>query len=83
MYNRAFPKTEYYYCNEAYNFFEENGIDVHTDQYEKVVNFDEYYYKDKYNDPPLLHETDDSYEYTENDKNEQYNDKCHINEYKK
>ena len=28
MYDRAYPEGEYYYCNPAYNIFEEEGIDI-------------------------------------------------------
>ncbi len=83
MYGRAFPESEYYYCNPAYNFFEENGIDVHSERYEKVENFGEYYYIHKYNGPPILHETDDTGDYAEADENAEYQSSYQINEYKK
>lgn len=28
MYERVYPKGKYYYCNPAYNMFEESGIDI-------------------------------------------------------
>lgn len=83
MYGRAFPESDYYYCNPEYNFFEENGIDVHTEQYEKVKNGEEYFYVDKLNGSPITHETDDSGDYTEADANANYQSSYQINEYKK
>ena len=34
MYERAFPEGKYYYCNPAYNIFEEHGIDINN--YENI-----------------------------------------------
>lgn len=36
MYERAYPEGKYYYCNPAYNMFEEEGIDI--SQYEEFGN---------------------------------------------
>lgn len=36
MYERAYPEGKYYYCNPAYNIFEETGIDLNY--YEKIGN---------------------------------------------
>lgn len=36
MYDRAFAVSEFYYCNPAYNTFEEWGI--HLEQFDKVQN---------------------------------------------
>lgn len=83
IYNRVFPEAEYYYCNSAYNFFEENGIDVHSEQYKKVENYGEYYYIDKLNGPPMIHEIEDSGDFIEIDKAAEYKDTYQIFEYKK
>ena len=48
MYDRVFSESENYYCNPAYNFFEEKGIDL--SQYKKEKYKDEYYFVNKYND---------------------------------
>ncbi len=84
MYNRAYPETEYYYCNLAYNFFEEKGIDVHSGQYKKVENDGEYFYIDKYNEPPITHDDmNDTIDYREIDKEAEYRSTYQIKEYKK
>ena len=49
MFERAFSESENYYCNPAYNFFEEFGIDM--TQYDKQTDGDEYYFINKYNEP--------------------------------
>lgn len=49
MYDRAFPESEYYYCNPSYNVFEEYGIDLN--QFNKVQNDNEYYYLNKTIEP--------------------------------
>ena len=36
MHERAYPEGKYYYCNPAYNIFEEQGIDI--SQYEEFGN---------------------------------------------
>ncbi|MEO5911398.1 MAG: hypothetical protein ABIP95_10950 [Pelobium sp.] len=51
MYNRAYSEADKYYCNPAYNFFETEGIDVHSDQYKKEEYAGAYYFIDKYNEP--------------------------------
>ena len=65
MYERAYSESEYYYCNPAYNFFEENGIDL--SQYKKEKYGDEYYYLNKYNaeedDSDSYHNIGKIYEY--------------------
>ena len=84
MYNRAYPETEYYYCNLAYNFFEEKGIDVHSGQYKKEENDGEYFYIDKYNEPPITHDDmNDTIDYREIDKEAEYRSTYQIKEYKK
>jgi hypothetical protein len=46
MYDRAFPESDYYYyCNPAYNIFEEFGINL--EHFNKVQNGNEYYYLNK------------------------------------
>lgn len=42
MYDRTFPKSEHYYCNPVYNYFEENGIDL--SRYKMEMNGKEYYF---------------------------------------
>jgi hypothetical protein len=45
MYNRGQPESENYYCNPAYNYFEQKGVDL--SQYEKKQNDKEYYFLNK------------------------------------
>ena len=84
MYNRAYPETEYYYCNSSYNFFEEKGVDVKSGQYKKVENDGEYFYIDKYNKPPIQHDDmNDTIDYRDIDKEAEYKSNYQILEYKK
>lgn len=84
MYNRAYPETEYYYCNSLYNFFEEKGVNVHSEQYKKVENDGEYFYIDKYNEPPIQHDDmNHTIDYRDIDKEAEYRSNYQIREYKK
>ena len=49
MDDMAFGESGYYYCNPAYNTFEELGI--HLKQFDKVQNGNEYYFKHKTIEP--------------------------------
>ena len=49
MYDRAFGESAYYYCNPAYNTFEESGI--HLEEFDKVQESNEYYFKNKTIEP--------------------------------
>lgn len=44
MYNRAYPEADKYYCNPAYNFFEEHGVNVHSGAYKKIEKSGAYYF---------------------------------------
>ncbi|MEO6838275.1 MAG: hypothetical protein ABI261_01755, partial [Ginsengibacter sp.] len=45
MYDRVHPQSENYYCNPAYNVFEEYGININ--KYQKEILGKEYYYVNK------------------------------------
>lgn len=45
MHDRVYPESGNYYCNPAYNVFEENGIDIN--KYQKDSSGKEYYFVNK------------------------------------
>jgi len=61
MYDRDYPETDFFYCNPAYNIFEESG--VRLSQYNKVQNGNVYYFlhttitkNDDYSNPGIIYE---------------------------
>ncbi len=68
MYNRAYPFADQYYCNPAYNYFEEHGINIHAGSYKKIEKNGAFYYFDSTAEP--LEDSD-------------YNNKSKIYEYQK